>query len=53
MIKSRSIRLVGHVACVRRKKDGPKVLVRKPQGKNLTENPDINGRNILKQLLKK
>jgi hypothetical protein len=34
MIKSRRIKLAGHVACMRNERNAYRILVEKPEGKN-------------------
>jgi hypothetical protein len=47
------MRWVQNVACVGKKKNTHRVLVRKHDGKNYTDDRDIDGRIILKWISKK
>jgi hypothetical protein len=53
VIKSRRIRWVGHVACMREKRGAYRVLVEKYEGKNHLEDPVLDGRIILKSIFRK
>jgi hypothetical protein len=47
VIKSRRRRWAGHVARVVERRDGKRVLVGKPDGKNHLEHLDVDGRIML------
>jgi hypothetical protein len=51
MIKSRRIRCVGHVACMRAKTNSYRVLVEKPEGKRPLGGSKLRGRILLKWIL--
>jgi len=48
VIKSRRMRWVVHVACMWERKVAYRILVRKPEGKNHSEDPGVDGSIILR-----
>ena len=53
LIKSRRMSWAGHVARVGESRGVYRLLVRKPEGKNLLEEPDIDGWIILRWIFRK
>jgi hypothetical protein len=53
MIRTRRLRWAWHAACMGEIKISYQILVRKPEGNNHLEDPDLDGRTILKWILKK
>jgi hypothetical protein len=53
MIKSRRMRLAGHVAWMAEKRNAYRILVGKPEGKNRWEDLDLGGWTILKWILER
>ena len=53
LIKSRRMRWAGHVACMEEGRGVHKVLVGKPEGKNHWGDQDVDGRIILRWILRK
>ena len=53
VIKSRRMRWAGHVARMEEGRGVHKVLVGKPEGKNHWEDQDVDGRIILRWILRK
>jgi hypothetical protein len=48
MIKSRRMEWVGHVERIDERRDAYRLLVGKPEGKSPLEDPDVEGKVILK-----
>ena len=53
VIKSRRMRWAGHVACMEEGRGVHKVLVGKPEGKSHWGDKDVDGRIILRLILRK
>jgi hypothetical protein len=53
MIKSRKMRLIGHVARIGEKRDAYRILVERPEGKGHWEDQDVGGWTILKCIVEK
>jgi hypothetical protein len=53
MIKSRRMRWAGHAARMRERRGVYRVLVEKPERRVLLENPSVDGRTVLRRILKK
>jgi hypothetical protein len=53
MIRSRKMRWAGHVACVAEMINACKILLGNPEGKSHSEDLDVDGRIMLKCILKK
>jgi hypothetical protein len=53
VVKSRSVRWVGHVVCMEEMKNIYRILVGKPEGKDRSEDLDVDGRIILEWFLQK
>jgi hypothetical protein len=53
VMKSRRLKWAGHVARMGEKRGAYRVLVGKPEGKNHLENPGVDGKIILKWIIKK
>jgi hypothetical protein len=53
LFKSRRMRYVGHVARTGERSVANRVLVGKPEGKNILEDLGVDGRIILKWIFKK
>lgn len=51
MFKSRRMRRVGHISVRSCKRNAYRTLVEIPQGKNHSEDPDVDGQIILKLIL--
>jgi hypothetical protein len=53
VIKSRRMRWAGHVAHMGEERGACRILVGRPEGRNHVEDPDVDGRIILKWIFKK
>ena len=53
VIKSRKMRWAGHVVRLGENRSVHRVLVKKPEGKNYLEDPDVDGKRILKWIFRK
>jgi hypothetical protein len=53
VIKSRKMEWVGHVARMDERREVHRFLVGKPEGKRPLEEPDVDGKIILKLIFKK
>jgi len=53
VVKSRRMRLAGHVARMGERRGVHRVLVGKPEGKSHWGDPDVDGRIILKWIFRK